>query len=51
MGLDREGDFSRVGVQSQVEGPALVRSARGFVDKVLELRGAGLNAKAAFLLL
>jgi len=49
--LDRDGDFSRVGVHSFAEGLSVVQSARTFVTKVGELRGAGLSAQTAFLLL
>ena len=48
--LDQE-DLGRVGVHSFAEGFSVVQSAQAFVSKVVELRGAGLSAKAAFLLL
>ena len=43
--LDPEGDFSRVGVHSLTNGVSVVESAKAFVTKVVELRGAGLSAK------
>ena len=49
--LEPEGDFSQLGVHSFAEGLSVVQSAQEFVTKVLELRGSGLSAKAAFLLL
>jgi len=49
--LDPDGDFSRVGVHGLAEGASVVQSAQAFVTKVVELRGAGLSTKAAFLLL
>ena len=49
--LDRDGDFSEVGVLSLAEGAKVVQSARAFVARVGKLRGAGLSTKAAFLLL
>ena len=49
--LDPQGDYSSVGVHSLADGAAVVQSVRVFVTKVVELRGAGLSAKAAFLLL
>jgi len=49
--LDPDSDFSRVGVLSLADGATVVQHARAFVSKVFELRGAGLSAKAAFLLL
>jgi hypothetical protein len=49
--LDPDGDFSRVGVHSFAEGLSVVQSAQALVTRVLELRAAGLSAKAAFLVL
>ena len=49
--LDADGDFSRVGVHNLTNGVSVVDSAKAFVTKVVELRGAGLSAKGAFLLL
>ena len=49
--LDADGDFSHVGVHSLTNGASVVDSAKAFVTKVVELRGAGLSAKGAFLLL
>ena len=49
--LDSEGDFSRVCVHDFVEGAKVVQSAQAFVSKVAELRGAGLTARSAFLVL
>jgi hypothetical protein len=40
-----------VGVHSLTNGVSVVESAKAFVTKVVELRGAGLSAKGAFLLL
>ena len=49
--LDRDGDFSNLGVHSQANGSQVVQSAREFVTKVASLREAGLTSKAAFVLL
>ena len=49
--LEPDGDFSRVGVHCLAEGAEVVQSARDFVAKVVALRGAGLSAQAAFLVL
>ena len=49
--LDADGDFSRVGVHNLTNRVSVVDSAKVFVTKVVELRGAGLSAKGVFLLL
>ena len=49
--LDPDEDYSRLGVHSLVEGSRVVQSAEAFVAKLGELRGAGLSARACFLLL
>ena len=47
--LDADGDSSHVG--SLTNGASVVDSAKAFVTKVVELRGAGVSAQGAFLLL
>ena len=49
--LDRDGDFSSLGVHSAADGPQIIQSAREFVDMVAELVAAGLTNRAAFVLL
>lgn len=49
--LDRDGDFSHVGVHSLADGARVVQSAKAFVARVAELRRAGLSSRASFLLL
>jgi len=49
--LDPEGDFSRLDVHACTEEARVVQSAKDCVAKLAELRGAGLSAKTAFLIL
>jgi hypothetical protein len=49
--LDREGDFSHIGVHNLADGAQVVQSARTFVTKLNELHKAGLSPKAFFVLL
>ena len=49
--LERDGDYSNLGVHSFAEGQEVVQSATTFVTDVVELREAGLSYKAAFVLL
>ena len=49
--LDREGDFSNVGVHSLAHGAQVVESAKVFVTKLKELHKAGLGPKSFFVLL
>ena len=49
--LDRDGDFSQLSVHSPSDYDAASQSAQAFVADVVQLRGAGFSAKAAFLLL
>ena len=49
--LDSDSDIGRLGVHNFCDGAEVVRSAEAFVAKISELRGAGLSAKAAFLVL
>ena len=49
--LERDGDYSNLGVHSFAEGQEVVQSATTFVTDVVKLREAGLSYKAAFVLL
>ena len=49
--LDREGDFSHIGVHNLADGAQVVQSARTFVTKLNELHKAGLSPKAFIVLL
>ena len=49
--LDPKGDFSTVGVHCLADGDVVVQSAREFVDKVMDLKRAGLSCRTGFLVL
>ena len=49
--LDRDGDFSSVGVHTLADGARVVQSAEALVARLAELVGAGMSTRTAFLVL